>query len=66
MKHKRSLCHEFKEDGLCDGQPADDCDIMKLAVFETFLTDQLTKLDNAQIQIKMPFFATILGECGVR
>ena len=32
---------------MCDGQPADDdCNFMKLAVFETTLNDRLTKLDN--------------------
>ena len=46
MKHNRSLCHECKEDGLCDGQAADDCQFMKLAVFETTLNDRLTKLND--------------------
>ena len=46
MKHNRSLCHECKEDGLCDGQPADDCYFMKLALFETTLNDRLTKLND--------------------
>ena len=46
FKHNRSLCHECKEDGLCDGQPAHDFDVMKLVFFETTLTVQLTKLDN--------------------
>ena len=46
MKHNRSLCHECKEDGLCDGQAADDCKYMKLAAFETTLNDRLTKLNN--------------------
>ena len=31
---------------MCDGQPADDCQFMKLAVFETTLNDRLTKLNN--------------------
>ena len=46
MKHNRSLCHECKEDGLCDGQPADDCQFMKLAAFETTFNDRLTKLND--------------------
>ena len=46
LKHNRSLCHECKEDGLCDGQAADDCQFMKLAAFETTLNDQLTKLND--------------------
>ena len=40
------LCHECKEDGLCDGQAADDCQFMKLAVFEKTLNDRLTKLND--------------------
>ena len=31
---------------MCDGQPADDCDIMNLAEFETTLSDRMAKLDD--------------------
>ena len=46
LKHNRSLCHECKEDGLCDGQAADECDFISLAEFETILTDRSAKLDD--------------------
>ena len=46
MKHDRSLCHECKDVGMCDGQPADDCDVMNLAEFENTLKDPLAKLDD--------------------
>ena len=46
LKHNRSLCHECKEDGLCDGQAADECEFMKLAAFETTFNDRLTKLND--------------------
>ena len=46
MKHDRSLCHECRDLGLCDGQAADDCDIMNLAEFETTLNDRMAKLDD--------------------
>ena len=31
---------------MCDGQAAEECNFMKLAVFETSLNDRLTKLNN--------------------
>ena len=31
---------------MCDGEAADDCDIINLAEFESTLDDQLAKLDN--------------------
>ena len=31
---------------MCDGQPADDCDVMNLAEFENTLKHQLAKLDD--------------------
>ena len=46
VKHNRSLCHECKDVGMCDGQAADGCDIMNLAEFETTLNDRMAKLDD--------------------
>ena len=43
---KDCLCHECRDLGLCDGQAADDCDIMNLAEFETTLNDRMAKLDD--------------------
>ena len=31
---------------MCDGQPADDCDLMNLVEFETALNNHLMKLDD--------------------
>ena len=46
MKHERSLCHECRDVGMCNGQAADDCDIMNLAGFEATLNDRMAKLDD--------------------
>ena len=46
LKHERSLCHECKDVGMCDGQTADNCDFMNLAKFKATLKDQLSKLDD--------------------
>ena len=46
MKHDRSLCHECKDAGMCDGQAADDCHIMNLAEFETTFNNRMEKLDD--------------------
>ena len=46
MEHDRSLCHECKDDGMCDGQAAYDCEIMNLSEFETILNDRMMKLDD--------------------
>ena len=46
MKHDRSVCHKCKEDELCDGQPADNCDFMKLHEFEYNFNVRLTKVNK--------------------
>ena len=46
MKHNRSLCHECRDVGMCDGQAAGGCDVMNLAEFENTLKDRLAKLDE--------------------
>ena len=51
LKHDRSLCHECKEDGMCDGQPADNCTFMKLNEFESALNDRLTRLNEQFVAI---------------
>ena len=51
MKHNRSLCYECFHVGMCDGQPAGDCDVMNLAEFNTTLNDRLTQLDDQFVTI---------------
>jgi len=46
LKHDRNLCHECKDVGMCDGQAADDCDIMNLDEFEITLNNRMAKLDD--------------------
>ena len=46
LKHDRSLCFECVHVGMCDGQAADNCDVMSLAEFETTLNNRLAKLDD--------------------
>ena len=46
MKHDQNICIECAYVGTCDGQPADDCELMNLAEFETALNDRLAKLDD--------------------
>ena len=46
LKHNRSLCVECAYVGMCDGQAANDCDLMNLAEFETTLNNRLAKLDD--------------------
>ena len=36
---------------MCDGQPADDCDVMNLAEFENTLKDRLAKLEDQFLEI---------------
>ena len=46
MKHDQDLCVECAYVGTCNGQPADDCDLMNLVEFEAALNDRLAKLDD--------------------
>ena len=46
LKHDRSLCVECAYVGMCDGEAADDCDLMNLTEFETTLNNRLAKLDD--------------------
>ena len=46
MKHDQNICIECAYVGTCDGQPADDCDLMNLGEFETAFNDRLEKLDD--------------------
>ena len=46
MKHDRNLCVECVYVGMCDGQPADDCDLMDLTEFETALNGRMAELND--------------------
>ena len=46
LKHDKDLCVECAYVGMCDGQAADNCDLMNLAEFETTLNNRLAKLDD--------------------
>ena len=46
LKHDRSLCVECAYVGMCDGEAADNCDLMNLTEFETTLNNRLAKLDD--------------------
>ena len=52
LKHDRSVCHECKEDELCDGQPADNCDFMKLHVFHYNFNVRSKKVNKQFTTIK--------------
>ena len=46
MKHDQDLCVECAYVRICDGQPANDCDIINLTEFEAAFNDRLSKLDD--------------------
>ena len=46
LKHDESVCLKCKDTGMCDGQPADNCDFMKLEVFKYNLNVRLTKVNK--------------------
>ena len=46
FKHDRDLCHECLHVGMCDGQPADDCDVLDMTAYKTAVNEKLTNLDN--------------------
>ena len=46
LKHDQDLCVECAYVAMCDGQPADDCELMNLAEFEANFNDRVAKLDD--------------------
>ena len=66
MKHNKLLCYECLHFGLCDGKPANDCNVISLTEFETTLNDKLCKLDskfndiNENLKLKKNAFIQII------
>ena len=52
LKHDRNACHECKDVGMCDGQPADNCDFMTLHEFEYNFNVRSTKVNKQFVTIQ--------------
>ena len=57
LKHDQSLCHECRDVGICGGQAADNCEIIRSTINHQLIPDRPEK--NSWLDKNYPYLKTV-------